>query len=452
MMDFNEKIYEKIFDLGIKYNILANCREYPALVFSRQRIDFERIKEALARKFSDRRLACGLYVHFPFCENRCSFCKYYSEVVPNKDKEIIFDKYLSSLEKELKLYQIDFSKVELDNLCLGGGTPTLLDERRIGNYLDIIYRFFRFRRGAQISIEGTPETITISKIKEYKRLGINRVSLGLQSLNDEILKRTGRMHTVKDVERAFDVIRKGGIKYIAADILWGLPGESSATYERTIKRVIKLSPEFVEGFLLTTGGRVKIARSYPEDADIDEIINGHKEEFLNNGYRIYSWGNFLGVTKKGVSHEYAVNQNTDGLYNCRAAVLGIGAGASSHFDNFKYKIVSDSKAYSKYLKNGVSPLFFGTRLNRDDYKRQYIISRIGFFRSIAKKRYKELFGKDLAIDFPREMDYLKECGIIRETKNQYYWNLGQKEMGHRSFFEHIIKYWYHPKYIDRMLG
>jgi len=448
MLDFTNKVYEKILNLGIKHNVLANCREYPSLLFNKQRFNLNKVQINFQEKFNNPKFVAGLYVHFPFCQSRCTFCKYYSEIVSDED---IFSKYLRVLERELELYQVDFSKIELDNLCLGGGTPTLLNEQQIEKYMDIIYRFFRFKSGAQISIEGTPETITLTKVREYKRLGINRISLGLQSLNNKVLKKIGRRHTVKDVSRAFDIIRKSEIKYIATDIIWGLPNESLVTYKKTINNLIKLSPEFVEGFLLTTGGRVKINRFYPPEIKIDKVINLYKEQFLSNGYRINSSGNFLGVIKKDIHQSKAVNQNMDGLYNCRSSVLGIGTGASSHFNNLKYKIVSDFKTYSTFLLNNIFPPLYGTKINKDNHKRQYIISRIGFFRSINKDNYYKLFKRDLTEDFPKEIAYLKDKGIIHETKNQYKWLLDEQEMGHQSFFRHVIKYWYSSKYIRQII-
>jgi oxygen-independent coproporphyrinogen-3 oxidase len=448
MLDFDNKTYAKILELGTRYNLLANCREYPPLSLNKKEINLGDISRILRKKFNNPHFACGLYVHFPFCTSRCSFCKYYSEIAHNKET---FDDYLNALEKELQLYRVSFSKIKLDNLCLGGGTPTLLNENQIERYLSIIHRFFRFKPGAQISIEGTPESITLPKIKTYKKLGVNRVSLGLQSINDKVLKKIGRQHSVKDIFRSFNLIRKGGIKYISADILWGLPGESRASYQRTIDSVIKLSPEFVEGFLLTGGGRVKIKRFSPPRMNLDEIINQHKEKFLSNGYRMHCAGNFLGVIKKSAKQIMAVNQNMDGLYNCRSSVLGVGAGASSHFSDLKYKIISDFKAYADRLKNNASPVFYGLKLSPDDYKRQYIISRIGFFRSIEKEKYQGLFKKSLAEHFSEEITHLKKQGVIRETENRYEWLLGSEEMGHEAFFNHVIRYWYHPGYIERLL-
>jgi oxygen-independent coproporphyrinogen-3 oxidase len=448
MLDFDTSTYIKILNLAIKHNVLANCREYPSLYLNRKRVDFNKVRISLKQKFNNPKFVCGLYVHFPFCKSRCSFCKYYSEVFRD---EAIFDKYLDVLETELKLYEVNFSNRELDNLFFGGGTPTLLNEQRMERYLNIIHRFFKFKRNAQISIEGTPETIEVKKIREYKKLGINRISIGLQSSNDEVLRRIGRLHKVKDVFNAFAAVRKAGIKYVGTEIIWCLPGESLKSYQKTAQDVIKLSPDFIEGYLLTTGGRVKIDRFYPPGLNIDDVIIFFKEQFLANGYRIYYSSNFLGFIKKGVSRSKAMNQNTDGLYNYRSDVLGIGAGASSHFHDLKYKTISDFKTYVSCLSNKEFPPIYGMDISEDDYKRHYIILQIGFYRSINKKRYHQLFGKDFSKDFSKEVSYLKSRGIIKETPNQYKWQLGEHEMGHKSFFMHVIQYWYNPKYIHQMI-
>jgi len=445
MLDFSEKTYKKILDLAVKYNIVANCREYPSLVLNRETVGFDRVRKSLKEKFSNPNFICGLYVNFPFCKSRCTFCKYYSELF--KDKSI-FNRFLDTLEKELELYQVDFSKRELDNLFFGGGTPTLLTEQQMERYLGIIYRFFRFKKNAQISIEGTPESINEKKIKQYRKLGINRISIGLQSSNDDVLKRIGRLHKAKDVFKAFEAVHKGGIKYIGTEIIWALPGESWRTYNKTLRDIIKLSPDFVEGYFYTTGGLAKVERFYPLDVDLDEVINLFKEKLLSNGYRIGFSGNFLGLVKKGVSRETAVNRNTDALYGYYANVMGIGPGASSHYPDHKYKIVSNFTRYADSLEKGEFPALYGIDKSDDDYKRHYIILQIGFYRSLNKKRYYQLFGRDFDKDFPQEVSYLKKKAIIKETPTQYKWYLDESEMGHKSFFIHVVKYWHNPQYVQ----
>lgn len=448
MLDFDGATYKKILDIAIKNNITANCREYPSLLLCAEETNLKKIRKALVMNLDDPHYKCGLYVHFPFCNSRCLFCKYYSEL---KIDDRQFDDFLTAFEKEIEMYGIDFKAKEMENLFLGGGTPTLLDYSRMKKFLETIHGNFKFKISAQKTIEGTPESLTQDKIKLYKEYGIDRISIGLQSSNDHVLQRMGRKHTVRDVFKAFDIARKGGINCVATELIWGLPGETLESYKKTINDIISLSPDFIEGYLLTEGGRVKTSKYCPQNSDLDSIINMSKETLLSSGYRIYYSSNFLGFIKIGISREIAMNQNTDGLYNYYSDVLGTGPGASSHFHNYKYKIISHFESYNVALQNARFPISSGLNISMDDYKRHYIILQIGFFRSVEKKRYKEMFRTEFYEDFSKEIDCLKKKGIIIEDKNIYKWRLGEHEMGHRAFFMHIVQYWYNPKYIRQIL-
>jgi len=449
MLDFSDKIYTKIYQLALKTGNIAFVREYPPLYWNKQQLKFRTIQEALQKKFADTKLPCGLYTHFPFCERRCTFCKYYSEIENRKE---IFDAYLDALENELRFYQIDFSKVPLDNVFFGGGTPTLLGGKQIERYANIIYRFFKLQKDAQVTIEGTPETLNKNNLKTWKNAGVERASIGVQSFNDRILKMVGRNHTVGDVFRVFDNIKKVGIRYTGIDLIWGLPGESAGTYQKTLKDTIRLNPDFIECYLLTSGGRVKIKPFYPPDIKIDEVIQLFKEGFLKNGYQIDFRGNFISFIKKGVKRDKAVNRNTVGVYDYRTFCLGIGAGASSEFSDIKYHLAPDAKKYIKDLKKEKTPpTYYGFFMSKDDYKRQYLIHRFGLYRELDKKRYYELFRKEFKEDFPQELNYLKKIGVVSETKNKFIWHFQETELGRKDFFEHAIRHWYTPQYIQKLI-
>jgi len=445
MLDFNDNIYKKLLDLAIKKNILANCREYPSLTLNQNEVSIDFVSNSLNSKFGSENFSCGLYVHFPFCATRCAFCKYYSEI--SRDNEV-FEKFLDALNNEIKLYKVDFRKKEMDNLFFGGGTPTMLSKQQFERYFKIISDNFRLKRNAQISIEGTPETLSLSKLMLFKKLGINRLSIGLQSASNKVLKKIGRRHKFSDVHMAFKRARKAGFKYIGTEVIWGLPGETISSYKRTIENVIKLSPEYLEGYYLTLGGRVKINRYIPKGVIIDDIIKYYRGRLLSNGYRIYSTNNFFGMIKKGVPKRWAINQNTDSLYNYRSEVMGIGPGSSSHFSDHQYYIAANVGRYMDSLKDNKFPVLYGMSRSKDDYKRLFIIMQIGYFRKIEKKRYYQLFGSYLKDDFTEEMTYLLKNKIVKETPYWYEWQLDEKNMGHESFYMHVIKYWYSKKYIE----
>ncbi len=449
MLDYNEKTYNQLLQLAVNYNIVSNCREYPSLVYGGRLDSAEGIKEYLRQKFHSKAFKCGLYVHFPFCISRCSFCKYYSEV---KCSDSQLDDFLLMLERELGSYNVNFKVRNLENLFIGGGTPTILSESRTEKFLKLIYKYFSFNKDAQKTIEGTPESLTLSNLKLYKEFGINRISVGLQSSNDRVLRTIGRKHTASDIFKSFDLIRQAGISYICTELIWGLPKESLLSCLKTYDDIIKLSPDFIEGYVLTTGGRVKIKRSCPSNITLHELINIAKEKFLSSGYELVFEGNFLGFVKRGTLTSDAVNQNTYSLYRHRAFVLGIGPGASSHFRDNKYIIVSNYSDYRKGLCQNHFPPVKSIKISYEDYRRHYIISQIGFFRRIYKKEYQDIFHKELNKDFPAEVSLLKEKKIISETPEQYIWNLDNFELGHEAFYKHILKYWYNPAYISWIIN
>jgi coproporphyrinogen III oxidase-like Fe-S oxidoreductase len=237
------------------------------------------------------------------------------------------------------------------------------------------------------------------------------------------------------------------------DLIFGLPGENFKSYKKTIGSAIKLSPDFIECFLLTEGGLTKIQCSQPMDGgNLDHIIRLFKEEFTQNGYRIYFSGNFLGFVKKHLAGSSAMNQNTEGVYNQRVFCLALGPSGLSQFPFLKYTI---SPNLNNYLKQCLTekrlPDFYGFLLNKDDERRQYIISRIGYYRFIDKKDYFRLFGTSLKGDFPAEINYLIKNRIISESKQSFIWHLNEHEMGHEAFFLHVLKYWYPPRHIRQLI-
>ena len=448
MLDFSNKVYNKILNLAIKHNFVSHCREYPFFTLEQQLLPAPIIRNQLRKNFKNPNFPYGLYIHFPFCKTRCSFCKYYTEVGISSD---FIDEYLNALQQEVQLYDILFSNSILSNIYLGGGTPTLLSEKQIERLQNIIYQFFRFNKKTQISLEGTPESIKRDTLKKWHVLGVNRISVGCQSFNDDILKRVGRRHSVKGILKAFNIIREIGIKYTGIDLIFGLPGETLISYQKTIHETIKLFPDFIECFLLTPGGRAKINRCQPDDGSLSQVIQLFKESFTANNYRIYFCGNFLGFVKKGILGKKAMNQNTEEVYNQRISCLGLGPSSISQFPEMRYRAASDAKDYIDCLKNGLLPQHYGIFTNRDDLKRQYIISRIGYYRFIDKKAYHQLFGNHLINDFPEEINCLIAKRIISENKRCFIWHFDEYEMGHEEIFLHVLKYWYHPRYINQLL-
>ncbi len=454
MSELSEKTCRRIFEICAKRSAEMNFFEYPFFNFDVKTATAVEIFSRLAKNFQSPGFLMGLYIHVPFCQSRCLFCRYYSEEV--KPEDDIINEYLDALERQLEIYasRIDFSRVNLRNLYLGGGTPTFLDEEQLSRLFGIIRRHFNFdSKKIQVSCEATPQSITESKIRHLRSLGVNRVSLGIQSFNDRILESVERKHSAKDILRAFKILRKAGIRYLSTDFLVGLPGETLGTYRRTIKALLELEPEFIEGFLFTPDQKfAKIARTGIIKRSLDEIMAMFIKE-LSSKYRIYFKANSLALVRKGISVRRANNGNLEWMIGLGRPCLSLGPNGINVFPNVKFVTACNVKDYIDYFKNGNRKKIFRVHyLAEDDRKRHFIITHIAVSRWFYKKTYFKLFESSLEKDFPRQVDYLKRAGILRETPQKFIWRFNEKEMGHRNYFIHVLKYWYHPRYIRRFLN
>ncbi len=454
MLDFPPYVYDRLLGLAARCGAVSDCRGYPSLLFNmrseRKEISFPELKSILKKKFSSPYFSYGLYVNFPFCRSRCIFCKYYSELLSVPQQ---IDDYIQTLKKEMKLYEVDFSASDLRNIYFGGGTPSLLSAGQIRVLADALEEFFRYgsrKNETQITVEGTPESIKEKEMREWRNLGVNRVSLGVQSFNEAVLKKTGRSHGSKEVFDAVRIIRETGIECAAIDLIIGLPGETAASYLDTVKKTIKLNPDFIECFLLKLGGRVNM-KSLGDGVDLDETADVFKKEFTAHGYYLHFGGNFLGFVKNGLKPMDAVNQNTEGVYSYATPCFGIGAAAQSHFFDSKYAIPSDVLKYQASLFQEIAPRFYGFKLNEDDTKRQFIISQIGYYRFLKKDVYRQLFNSEFEDDFPDEIGVLKKNGVVFEEEDRFVWRLEETGWGHESFFLHAIRYWYHPTRLAELM-
>ena len=185
----------------------------------------------------------GLYVHVPFCAQRCQFCYYLS----HDDRPDQVDRYLDALARELSLYG-DTPRLagrEPEFVYFGGGTPSLLSVSRIEKLIRAVQRVFPWGAVREATFECAPRSVTSAKCRALREAGITRVSLGVQQLDDEVLRLNGRIHLVRDVERAYEIVRRAGFDVINVDLIAGLCGQTDESFERSLDRVIELAPESV---------------------------------------------------------------------------------------------------------------------------------------------------------------------------------------------------------------
>ncbi len=297
----------------------------------------------------------SLYVHVPFCVKKCLYCDFLSF---SAGRELI-DAYFESLLQEIKKSAEDYQVFEVKSIFFGGGTPSYVDSGHICRALECIRSCYHVEKDAEISIEVNPASAISSKLSDYREAGINRISIGAQSLNDEELKAIGRAHDVSMFLETFENARKAGFDNINVDVMSALPDQSLESYVKTLLQVVKLKPEHISAYSLIIEEGTPFydmdLRLPSEDVD-RQMYHETKRILAENGYHRYEISNYarsegadgLGGENGKPDHEkYECVHNK--VYWRRGNYLGLGLGASSMVENVRWKNTIDVKKYIKLM-------------------------------------------------------------------------------------------------------
>ena len=296
----------------------------------------------------------GIYIHIPFCKQKCKYCDF----VSFSDKEIYINDYIECILKEIKIFsekvELNYINgvddlVKINTIYIGGGTPSIISEKYIEKIINEIKDNFNIMKNAEITIEINPGTVNKQKLQKYLEIGINRISLGLQSTDDELLKLLGRVHKYKDFEEIYKLAREVGFKNINVDLMLGLPSQSISVLEKSLDEIISKNPEHIsvysliveentQMFNLVEKGELKL----PNENLEREMYWKVKHILEKNGYNHYEISNFA---KKG----YESKHNTNCWNQCE--YIGFGVSAHSYFNNVRYSNIYNLEKYIENLKN-----------------------------------------------------------------------------------------------------
>ncbi len=336
----------------------------------------------------------GLYIHIPFCDRICNYCDF-TKMVSNDN---VKTKYLKRLKEELKYREKDLC--DIDTVFIGGGTPNSLSIELLDDLLKTIGDFIKNSKEA--TIELNPELITIEQIELFKKYGINRISLGVESFNNELLKLLGRGHTKEIVYDRIKLLRDNGFKNINIDLIFGIPGETIDDVKYDLECFKELNLEHLSYYSLILEDKTvfsymlnnKKLELLDDDivADMYDYINDYLK---NNGYKHYEISNYA---KNG--YESIHNK----LYWTESHYVGIGLGASGYIDNYRY---TNKKIMKDYLLD-----FEDIRdiISLDEEKSEYLIFGLRKIDGISISDYKERYNSDLFTDF--KIDKLIENKLL----------------------------------------
>lgn len=351
----------------------------------------------------------GLYLHFPFCKSKCFYCDFNSYPLRN-DKELLV--YISSLQKEISIYSKKLRNVTLKTIYLGGGTPTLLSGELIGNIINFCKHNFNITQNIEITIEANPGTVDKKKLEIMLSSGVNRLSLGAQSFNNYLLKKLGRIHTAQDTISSYYQARKSGFNNINIDIMFALPDQTLLDFQNSIKKALSLRPDHLSLYNLTIEKGTAFYNYYKQgilnlpDEDLEyEMYDWAIKYLKKNNFEHYEISNFALPSKRSIHNQ---------IYWNNQPYLGIGAGATSFIEGYRYINYKDPKFYIKNIKNGKLPIDKGERLTLHKRMIETIILNLRTKDGLIYQKFYNQFGMKVDKVFYNSINKLIDLGLLRK--------------------------------------
>ena len=328
--------------------------------------------------------ALGLYIHIPFCKAKCAYCDFYS-LAHSEEK---MDAYMAALLRHLEEVAPRAAGMQVDTVYFGGGTPSYLGAARLCRILQTVLRRYDVARDAEITLEANPDSAGDWKeLRRLRRAGFNRLSLGVQSTDDALLRRIGRIHTYEQVQQAVTAARKAGFRNISMDLIYGLPGQTMQQWEDTLSAVIALAPEHIScyGLKVEEGTKLwtyKDCANLPDDDAQADMYFYAVETLEQFGYHQYEISNFA---KPGKASRHNLK------YWRMEEYAGFGPGAHSDFGGVRYGYVRDIDSYIAG-RLVLSESETDSTLARDyEYVMLSLRTAAGIDRQTFEKRYRQRF-------------------------------------------------------------
>ena len=357
----------------------------------------------------------GIYIHIPFCKQKC----YYCDFVSFSNKEEYIEKYVETLKREIDSY--DLSNYNITTIYIGGGTPSRIPSEKIQEILEKIRQKILKNQtkweNIEITIELNPGTVDEEKIKKYKKIGINRLSIGLQSTNNKLLKEIGRIHTFEDFKDTYNTVKKVGFENINVDLMIGLPNQTISDVKDSLNEIIKLNPTHVSVYSLIVEENTKMEKLINNkelqlpDEELERQMYWYVKNTLElNGYNHYEISNFA---KKGKESKHNLNCWEQKEY------IGLGLAAYSYLNGVRYGNTSDIEKYINVqdflnrseLEESVIRIVDEVQ-SLEDKRKEYMLLGLRKIDGVSIQKFKEKFVENPIFLFRKELEKLVNEELI----------------------------------------
>ena len=326
----------------------------------------------------------GIYVHVPFCRSKCQYCDFYS-LCTKEDK--IIDGYLDAVCDHIKEAGELAPNYKVDTIYFGGGTPSFFGADGLAVILTTIRRNFDVANDAEITLEANPDSISDRLLHRLRAEGFNRISLGIQSDDDEMLKKLGRPHTYSQAVMAYQRIRKAGFRNVSVDLMYGLPGQTLRDWQETLDNVLRLLPEHISCYGLkveegTPLYEIQDTINLPDDDLQADMYLAAADLLRSRGYRQYEISNFC---RKGLYSKHNMKYWTGGEY------LGFGPNASSDFAGRRFTVIRDLQGYMEGIRSGGAVLSEVQEIPIRERAGEYIMMRLRTTLGLDPREYENRY-------------------------------------------------------------
>lgn len=357
----------------------------------------------------------GIYIHIPFCKQKCYYCDFVSYF--NKCSEV--KEYIESLKKEIE--EFDFSNYKVTSIYIGGGTPSYIDSIYIVEILSELKEKLKCNliefKDIEITIEVNPGTVDTKKLNDYKKLGINRLSIGLQSTKNDILKKIGRIHTYQEFLEIYKLARETGFKNINIDLMIGIPGQKIGDLKNTLQDIIKLEPEHISVYSLIIEENTPIKKMLENgeiklpDEDLERNMYWYVKNTLElNGYNHYEISNFAKLGKESRHNLNCWNQEE---------YIGFGVAAHSYLNGIRFSNTINVEEYIQHIENNRKEenIQIEESQSLEDKKNEFMMLGFRKIQGVDIARFKEKFIDNPIFLYRENLNKLVEEGLIEVDLN-----------------------------------
>ena len=356
----------------------------------------------------------GLYIHIPFCVKKCEYCDFLSWNAGEEERQ----QYVAALLSEIESYR-EFAKgYRVSTIFIGGGTPSVLLPKQMENILQKIYEIFELERRPEITVEVNPGTVDEEKLQCYKENGVNRLSMGLQSVKDEKLRLLGRIHTYQEFVESYELARKAGFDNISIDLISSVPGQTLQEWKEELETAAAQNPEHISVYQLIIEEGTPFYEKYAEHPELLPDEETSREIYLwtgkflkEAGYEQYEISNYA---KPGKESRHNLK------YWEREDYLGLGLGAASMVRNIR---MSNTKDMRTYLERCDKPKTMREDVQFLEEPRQmeeFMFLGLRKTRGVSKKEFKRIFGREMDMVYEKALHKCLENGMLKEHKDRVY--------------------------------